>query len=666
MQSTVLMTKNPALPLQGHPADKPLKFVQVETFYPFYLNKFYQERPGLSSASYEEQMKALLDDGFAAAHIFAPAMKNIGYEAHYIIANAPLQLAWLREHGMPVPDGGNIASILRQQLDILKPDVLYLNDAVVFDSPFIRTLERTPPLVMGWHASPIPSHVDWSAYDVILSALSALREAAVTFLGAKAGERFMPAFPEWILPRVEDVRPECDVLFAGQYTTRQHVRRGTYLEALTRLAAGSNLDYRLLLSGQTDAVPGLMRPYCRPPAYGIDMFRALRSARIAMDSRSEMVFVHPKTGVHYDLAGRESANMRLIEATGAGSFLLAEHYDNLSEMFAVGTEIETFSSTEELVDKVRYYLSHPQERMDIAERGHRRCLQDHSMAQRSRQLDAIIRKHLAAKEVSVPAPAPQPEPRKDTVTVEELRQRLMNHVSVIAIDGIERIGTKYGGWPLPNWRVRADSICYCAGAGEDISVEAGLAARFGCTVFILDPAPRAARHFADLAEAVKQDRAFPIDHSATNFYSLDAETFGRLRFLDWGLYKADGLMRFYGPQNEKSVSHSIKNLRRREEYFDAQCYTVKTVMELLGHQRIDLLKIDIEGAEYDVVGSVIDTGLRPGVLCVEFEEGHTPVDVNFVNRIFQTIRQLERYGYALVAVDAWTFTFMDIRTAAFW
>src|SRR5262245_47478917 len=54
-----------------------------------------------------------------------------------------------------------------------------------------------------------------------------------------------------------------------------------------------------------------------------------------------------------------------------------------------------------------------------------------------------------------------------------------------------RLGTRYGGWTIPDRVLGADSICYCVGVGEDISFDLDLVRRYGSTVYAFDPTPRA-------------------------------------------------------------------------------------------------------------------------------------------------------------------------------
>jgi spore maturation protein CgeB len=75
-------------------------------------------------------------------------------------------------------------------------------------------------------------------------------------------------------------------------------------------------------------------------------------------------------------------NIRVYEATGVGACLLTDRGELLRDRFEPGVEVATFEGADELVEKVKYLLSHALERERIAAAGQQRCLADHTVERR--------------------------------------------------------------------------------------------------------------------------------------------------------------------------------------------------------------------------------------------------------------------------------------------
>jgi cephalosporin hydroxylase len=366
-----------------------MKFLQIHTFYGQYLTEFYQSHSQLQSATFEQQIYALIRDGFSGGHMFAPYLGKLGYEAHLVIANCmQAQLQWLKEKGITDIDRQNIwMEIARQQVDTIKPEILYLGDPITFDSQFVRSLNWKPTLIIGWRAAIIPQSVDWTEFDLILSSHEPSRRKALE-IGAKATEPFIPGFPGFLAEVVKDEPKEWDVVFSGQVSP-EHTKRLQVLQevASVPLEGRGKFSVGYYLSASPEALPNSVQRYNRGVCWGEQMYRTLKRGKIALN-------------VHIDLASGGAQNMRMFEATGVGSFLLTDYSSDMQQYFEPGVEIETFQDVGELLNKVDYYLEHEDEREEIARRGQERCLRDYSMSQRVIEFDRLIQKYLSHSPVS--------------------------------------------------------------------------------------------------------------------------------------------------------------------------------------------------------------------------------------------------------------------------
>lgn len=209
-----------------------------------------------------------------------------------------------------------------------------------------------------------------------------------------------------------------------------------------------------------------------------------------------------------------------------------------------------------------------------------------------------------------------------------------------------KLGTDYGGWIVPDGVLDEKSVCYLAGAGEDISFDVEIVKRFKTDVFIFDPTPKAKNHFDTFVEKTKLGQKFSINNSSQHFYIFDSQLLPKLHFVNEGIWNVETTLKFYSPENPDHVSHSVKNLQKTQRFFEAKVKPLQSIMQTLGHNKIDLLKIDIEGAEYEVIDSIIENKIKPTVLCIEFhllEKGK--------EQILESVKKLERFGLLPVATD---------------
>ena len=216
--------------------------------------------------------------------------------------------------------------------------------------------------------------------------------------------------------------------------------------------------------------------------------------------------------------------------------------------------------------------------------------------------------------------------------------------------GLEKLGSGYGGWIIPVKELHEHSICYLAGAGEDISFDIALVTRFKCPVFIFDPTPRAKDHFDKFVTRSLEEEDI-VDYGEDR---VEKKLLPYFRFFEVGLWETSGKLKFFAPKESSHISHSVSNLQGTSTYFEAAVQSLPDIMRSNGHASIDLLKMDIEGAEFNVINSILSEKLDIRVLCIEF---HKKVNGNF-EEIQEAIYKLEKYGYRVIARENLDFTFL--------
>lgn len=174
------------------------------------------------------------------------------------------------------------------------------------------------------------------------------------------------------------------------------------------------------------------------------------------------------------------------------------------------------------------------------------------------------------------------------------------------------------------------AVVYSLGVGEDTAFDCELIGNHGAQVFAFDPTPNTAAWISrqTLPEA--------------------------FHFYPWAVTGADGVLTLY-PRSKKDGSQSkdmftmVPEAGAEDSGVDVPAYCLRSLMIKLGHERIDLLKIDIEGAEYEVLASLLDSGDRPVQILVEFHHRFASIGKAATVDI---IRRLRAAGYRIFAISS--------------
>ncbi len=226
---------------------------------------------------------------------------------------------------------------------------------------------------------------------------------------------------------------------------------------------------------------------------------------------------------------------------------------------------------------------------------------------------------------------------------------------------LERIGTDYGGWYCDPTLLRRGSVAVCCGAGEDVSFDVALNARYGMRVLCVDPTARAVAHVRALLAAQRVGgtmliEAGPLRYDLTGF---DPDAF---ELIDAAVWSEDGTLKLFAPRDPTHVSYSALNLQHTSSVVTVRASTLSTLLNSRGIAEVALLKLDIEGAEYAVLRSMLSGTVRPRQLLVEFDQVNQPLTLGFWVELLGVLRALRGAGYALVHRERANHLFI-LRTA---
>lgn len=186
-------------------------------------------------------------------------------------------------------------------------------------------------------------------------------------------------------------------------------------------------------------------------------------------------------------------------------------------------------------------------------------------------------------------------------------------------------GARTGVWTVLPDLLPDQPVVYSFGVGRNIDWDLQMVDRHHAELHAFDPTPRSI--------AWIKDQELPASFT----------------FHPYGLGNQDGEIGFYIPRKTHKVNYSsVKAPSPESEQVLCPVKKLATICNDLGHDRVDVLKMDIEGGEMDALPDVLNSGLFVGQLLAEFHYHYPAIGwAAFV----EVVGKLRRHGYRIFHIS---------------
>ena len=178
-------------------------------------------------------------------------------------------------------------------------------------------------------------------------------------------------------------------------------------------------------------------------------------------------------------------------------------------------------------------------------------------------------------------------------------------------------------WNVSETLLKQTPFVVSGGVGNDMSFELEIAKRYDCRVLLYDPSA------TGIGTACEEKNISP-----------------NIQFYPKGLAGKSGGHLFSLPQDAIEGSFSVPREGDLSERVTFECVSLSDVLKSAGWQHAGLLKIDVEGFEYEILDSLLDEAPEAfSQICVEFH--HFLPDI----KLTQTLRiicKLYSRGYRVI------------------
>jgi spore maturation protein CgeB len=265
---------------------------------------------------------------------------------------------------------------LIRKLSETRPDLVLVTHDFLPAAVLKELKKRVKSPVVVWYIDPIANLKGGGLFRCEYDAFFAKEPRLVEIMTQKLGlnAHYLPEAcnPEWhrpVTPNAEELRAfGCDVVAQGT----AHPYRMKFFEALT--------DFDVKIWGTP------------PPAESDSPAKKFFQGRFIGEQEKAVAFRSGKILVNsMNFAETYGLNNTLFEGAGCGAFQICDERPTLAEFFVPDSEVVTFRSRPELIEKIRYYLPLENQRKQISERAWQRAHREHTYERRLTQMLSTLR-----------------------------------------------------------------------------------------------------------------------------------------------------------------------------------------------------------------------------------------------------------------------------------
>jgi spore maturation protein CgeB len=370
------------------------KILFLDSYYQGFIESLSSEAGMNTLDDFKER---ILGNRFGTGIALSDEFERLGWKTEVVVPNfRDMQVAWRHQNDLvkPIMQGWNhgpriarlplsnpfstriphIHQTLIEQIRMMQPDVVYVQDLNFLNSGMIKKIKRESSLVVGEIASTLPPRRLLRGYDLIVSSIDPVVDQ-ISSIGIES--RWVPLgfdLKNWSNFDHESNPREIDVVFIGSISKYQK----STLPLLSKVASKvENFSIYGPSSTRIALAGASLSHIYKGEIWGSEMYRILGRSKISLNR-------------HAEVAQGFANNMRMYESTGMGALLLTDATKKLDRLFTENDEVLTYSNPDEAAEMLPEILSDVERLKSIAIKGQRRTHAEHTYANRAERLQEMF------------------------------------------------------------------------------------------------------------------------------------------------------------------------------------------------------------------------------------------------------------------------------------